>query len=475
MSSGFNRGGFLHSLGFRISSWYACSFLAGFVLIGFFTLWIIRDSGLRLDREEIMQEFSQDAERCRQIGSSQFRVEMEHEQSDLETTLIRLAEPGGKTAALSPAFGASRAELHWIERELQGDRTPGWRLVPIPKGRGFWQVYAGTMPDDYTLQVAKKDRRVQDLRARLRAVLLPLALFTLFLALSGAALLTGRALRPLHRLIEITRTVIQSGDMTARVPVRMKAGHELDELNQLFNRMLAKNEALIRGMREALDNVAHDLRTPLTRMRVAAEDALLAPDAEPGVKNEALADAIEESERALAMLRTLMDISEAEYGTMRLSPEPLEIKPMLEQVVELYSQVAEEAAVRLHLEAPESLRLVADRTRLEQVLCNLLDNAIKYSQPGGEVTLEARQAEGEPPAVRFTVRDRGIGISAQDLPRVWDRLFRADRSRGQRGIGLGLCLVKAIVQAHAGRIEVESVLGEGSVFRFFLPAGPKPG
>lgn len=475
MSSASTERGFFRSLGLRISAWYASGFLISFVLIGVFALWVVTDYDLRVDREEITQEFDQDAARCRQVGSGQFCAETKQEAPDVETTLIRLARPDGQTALFMPAFGQSESETRWLEPRLRSQRGEGWSRVPAPKGAGGWQVYSGMMPDGHWLQVGKRDYHAQGLRGRLRGVLLPLASFVVFLALAGAAIFTARALRPVRRLINITRAVVEGGDMTARVPVRTHGGHELDELNELFNRMLARNENLIRGMREALDNVAHDLRTPLTRLRLSAEGALRAPEKGAAIQREALRDAIEESERALAMLRALMDISEAEHGAMRLSLEPLEVAAVVTSAMELYDHVAQENGVRLRMKAEPGLMVTADKIRLQQVISNLLDNAIKYSRPGGEVSVEvSRKEEKERAGIEFAVRDAGIGISAADLPKIWDRLYRADQSRSQRGSGLGLSLVKAIVQAHGGSTEVESTLGQGSVFRFTL-ASPAAG
>ncbi len=468
MFSGWNKY-FGRSLGWRISAWYAVGFMASFLVIGLFASWVIGNSDLRADREEVQEEFEQDAARCRQVGSEAFRVETEHEQPDTETTLIRLADAGGSTLLLVPPFGESSHEVNQVETQLRSIVTSGWQRVS-GGGRETWQVYSDAMPDGRWLQVAKSDRRSHETHARLRAVLLPVAVVVVLVSLLGAAALTSRALRPVRRLIDATRQVVQRGDMTARVPARAEDGNELDELNGLFNQMLARNESLIRGMREALDNVAHDLRTPLTRLRSSAEAALRDRAATMGSRGEALADAIEESERLLSMLRVLMDITEAEHGTMRLQLAPVPLAELVAAVVELYEYVAEEREVRVSMDVPRDVCVVGDLMRLRQVIGNLLDNALKYSRPSGEVAVEAGWEDETHREVWLRVRDQGIGIAANDLPRIWDRLYRGDQSRSQRGSGLGLSLVKAIVQAHGGRVEVASTLSIGSAFTILLPA-----
>ena len=239
----------------------------------------------------------------------------------------------------------------------------------------------------------------------------------------------------------------------------------IDELTTLFNAMLDKIEGLVTAMRGSLDNVSHDLRTPLTQLRGAAEMALAGP---PDVDRyrEALADCVEEADRVLVMLNTLMDISEAESGAMQLRREPVRLAEVVARAVDLYRDVAETKGVVLNAVTgvdggPEDVVVMGDRTRLEQVAANLIDNALKYTTAGGRVDVEvARDGEW---AV-LSVRDTGVGIPPEELPRIWDRLFRGDASRTERGLGLGLSLVRAIVAAHGGTVDVTSKPGQGSVF-----------
>ena len=169
------------------------------------------------------------------------------------------------------------------------------------------------------------------------------------------------------------------------------------------------------------------------------------------------------------MLTTIMDISESQTGTMRLSLTNVSVRALFEETVELYADLAEAKRLTLTTEAPAELTVWVDHTRMRQVLANLVDNAIKYTEEGGRVHLDTRRDDG---SVELRVTDTGIGISESDLPKIWERLFRGDRSRSRRGLGLGLSLVKAIVEAHGGRVAVSSKPGEGSVFTVTLPTQP---
>ncbi|HSU57389.1 MAG TPA: HAMP domain-containing sensor histidine kinase, partial [Candidatus Dormibacteraeota bacterium] len=220
--------------------------------------------------------------------------------------------------------------------------------------------------------------------------------------------------------------------------------------------------------------------TPLTRLRSTAEISLQA-GADPGAAREALADCVEESERVLNMLNTLMEIAEAEAGMMKLDRKPVDLCQLAREVIELYEYVAEEKKISIRTDFPNaqasvgtegidgSSQVIAkvDPTRMRQVFANLLDNAIKYASEGGAVTICIR-ADGENALTIF--RDTGMGIPAEEQDKIWSRLYRGDKSRSQRGLGLGLSLVKAVVEAHGGEVSVSSVVNQGSEFTVRLPA-----
>jgi len=323
-------------------------------------------------------------------------------------------------------------------------------------------------PDGTIVQVGKSTEARDDLLARFRAALGLVTLTVVLVAFTGGWLATQSAISPIRRLSRAVRHIIRTGRTDQRVPAD-GTGDALDELTVLFNQMLDKIEGLVAAMRGTLDNASHDLRTPLTRLRGTAEMALAgAPDAER--YREALADCVEETDRVLVMLNTLLDISEAEIGAMALQREPVALADVVDRAVDLYRDVADAknvALVTVGVSRADLITVHADRTRLEQVAANLIDNAVKYTPNGGRVEVSVRR---DADRAVLEVRDTGTGIPDEELSPIWDRLFRGDASRTERGLGLGLSLVKAIVEAHGGTVSVSSEVGRGSTFTVSLPS-----
>ncbi|MEI9950187.1 MAG: HAMP domain-containing sensor histidine kinase [Pseudomonadota bacterium] len=389
----------------------------------------------------------------------------------------------GGTAALQSLFdcspGARAAVRLTDERDvelfvLSSDEASRHAAAALddsqhPPASPEWQIAATEVSQRRKLSIAVHDEPAQRMWRELRETSFFIFLLGLGLAILGAMFITRRALRPIGDLAHATRRIVESGDLGLRVRTRATTD-ELSQLTQLFNQMLAKNEALVKAMRESLDYVAHDLRTPLTRLRAGAELALQgAGDGEK--ERDALAEVIDESDRVLSMLTTLTDIVEAEAGAMRLDKHAEDFAQIVREAVELYEFVSKESGVTVVTHLAPDVRILADRRRISQVCANLIDNALKYTPTAGRVEISVIAA-GDSAVLSIT--DTGVGIAPENLDRVWDRLFRADPSRGARGLGLGLSLVKAVIEAHGGSVAVESSLGKGSTFVVRLPLAGRP-
>jgi signal transduction histidine kinase len=224
-------------------------------------------------------------------------------------------------------------------------------------------------------------------------------------------------------------------------------------------------QTLMEEMRQINENIAHDLRSPITCIRGQAEAAVVNGQFS-GEGADLAGSIIEECDRLVRMINTMLDISETEVGVQGLSMEEIAPAEMIASVLDLFQEVAQEKRVELSSDVGSLKPFQGDRRRLHRVLANLVDNAIKYSPSGGRVHVAASANKGR---LEIRVEDTGVGIPEADLPRIFERFYRADKSRHLPGNGLGLSLVRAIVRAHGGDVVVVSEEGHGSVFTIMLP------
>ena len=283
-----------------------------------------------------------------------------------------------------------------------------------------------------------------------------------FLGFVGGWILAYFALRPINNLIFSVDSVA-TGKMDTRVPISGN-GDELDELAFRFNMMLGKIDTLLKAMKDCLDNVAHDLRTPVTRLRIIADRALTEPLSEQS-QSKALTSCIKETMRIEVLLNMLLNISEAESGVMQINHQYIRVSELVENVVDAYRPVAEEKTITINVAGDTRLKCKLDPDRFCQILANILDNAIKYTPNDGQVSIAYYR---EKSYVIIKLQDTGIGISSTDLERIWERLYRGKQSRQQSGLGLGLSQAKAIAKAHMGDITVSSEPDIGSTFTISL-------
>jgi len=274
----------------------------------------------------------------------------------------------------------------------------------------------------------------------------------LFSVVAGG--LTAR--RVLRRIdtIRDTSTKIMSGNLSERVPVT-KRNDEFDGLATNLNAMLDRIEQLLQGLKEVTDNVAHDLKTPLTRLRNQAESALR-EGASDESRQKALETTIAESDRLIQTFNALLMIARAEAGAPSGALADVDVSAVVSDVAELYGPVAEDEGITIETAITEGVHLHANRELIGQAMVNLLENAVKYAKPeagdGGRILVGLRQAEGR---VIIEVADNGPGIPAEDRKRVVERFVRLEKSRTEIGSGLGLSLVDAVTRLHGGTFSIE--------------------
>jgi signal transduction histidine kinase len=331
---------------------------------------------------------------------------------------------------------------------------------PAPGGMEARLAYASVyrLPAGYRLLVG---RDIEDRRAFSGVVgsaLLWGLGFMVLVGIGGGWLVSRNLLTRIDAVAATSRNIME-GDLTKRLPVA-GSGDELDRLSESLNLMLARIEQLMAGLREVSDNIAHDLKTPLNRLRNRAEAALSEPREEPSYR-EALEHTIEEADDLIKTFNALLSIARLEAGAAADNRETLDVSALVKDVTELYEPVAEERGIvlRAHTDSPAAVR--ADRQLLGQAIANLIDNAIKYGAPaatngaerkGGEVEVTVRAKDS---GTEISVSDKGPGVPPAERDRVFDRFVRLEASRSEPGSGLGLSLVSAVARLHGGEVRLE--------------------
>jgi signal transduction histidine kinase len=482
----------------RLAVWYTVALLATVVALGIATSLVDRRARYAdLDRR-LTTEADRAATRMAQAEASGGRVldevrgapsvaslrldllqplELVADYLVVVDTLSRIVYGSAETRRFSPAasdslrfraFGVSH-DLETFDLVLDGVAL---RFIasPIPKPAGMPAALV-------TVAVGAPTRDLDIAVQRILASMLLVSPIVLLFAIGVGYLLSARALQPLGRMIDELEAITDGRTLHRRLPAAAEAGDEMDRLAHTLNAMLARLETSFSALRRFIADASHELKTPLTVMRVGVEHSLTDPRTAPETI-AALDETLQEVRRMTELVDTLLTLARVDEGRMELHTEPVELGALLTEVFETAQMLGEEAKVEVAIELiDEPVMIQADRARIRQLVMNLLSNGVKYTPAGGQVGLSLT---ARPDAATISVRDTGLGIAPGDVDRVFDRFWRADAARsrtGERpGFGLGLSICRWIAEAHGGSIAVTSRPGRGSTFTVTLPrsANPQP-
>jgi len=456
-----------HTLAFRLTLWYAGLFtVSSCVAFLFFYLLITSVIRERIDQDlgEQVTAFSkvltvQGPEAVKQVAILEARA------AGVKKIFFRLLYPNGVV------FSSSNMS-YWQDikvgreaiRRLIDRHRPVFETIVIDRRGETVRILYDFLGPGMILQLGQSmEHYARFIEAFRKIFVATMAALFVLAGLIGWFM----ARRALSGVAAVTRTAAQiaGGALDRRVPVGGD-GDEIDQLASTFNHMLDRIERLIGEIREMNDNIAHDLRSPITRIRGLAE-VTLTTGASGAEFEQLAASTIEECDRLLDMINTMLDISRVEAGLDEMRPMPVDLTGVVVGAHELFGPSAEDRGLELVLQPHGPLFVDGDRRRLQRMIANVVDNAIKYTPAGGRV--EMALAAPEPGWTQVAISDSGAGISARDLPRIFDRFYRCDQSRSAAGTGLGLSLARAIARSHGGDITVRSRPGAGSTFIVSLP------
>ncbi len=456
-----------HTTTVRVAFWYTALFsLSSFGLFGI-SYFYLHSTLNRFTDSELVETASELGRLYQESGMEALRSELQREAKswgqERAFFLLRgvrgeiivssdLQPWGDDVPAFAPAMLPAAADgVQMATLRLPG-RSADIRLVTAPIADGLFLQIGQDLQDNARI-----------MREFRRAFLAALAI--MLVCGSAVGFLVARRAMSGVRRMALVASHIGKDNLQKRVPLDARS-QEIDDLTRAFNAMLERIELLVRELREVTDNVAHDLRSPITRIRGLAEAAATTPQGAESYRS-AMGEIVAESDRLVGIIDTMLEITETEAGVVPMTGEQVDLSALLRDAHDLFTPMAEQKGVSLELRLPaHGVAVWGDRARLQRVVGNLLDNAIKYTPYGGHVATTIETAGTE---VRIRVSDDGVGIEEDELHRVFERFYRGDKSRSTHGNGLGLSLARAIVQAHHGEITVNSTAGKGSDFTVTLP------
>ncbi len=455
-----------NTLAFRLTFLYAVIFFVS-TFAAMFVVYLLSSSIiLKLTDQQLLREHAEFASLYQQHGIEAIKnaAAIEAESEGPEKMFYRIFSRTGKELASSnlSAWGDLNPIRTGLSQLNEKDHSI-FLSMDIPKHPYDARIMNATIEPDLILQIGLSLKENAYFLEAFRKIFAVSMIVVLLIATGVGWFLAKRALVGVE---EVARAAVQitEGALDLRVPIKAR-GHEIEDLAQTFNQMLDRIQLLITEMHEMTDNIAHDLKSPITRMRGIAELTLNSSTSDESSKQLA-ANIVEDCDRLLHLIDTMLDISETAAGAAKLNLEKVDIAVIIQDVIELFEPSAEEKGLTVSSKIHNNCYARVDVQSFQRMVANLLDNAFKYTPAGGTITIAVKNSESK---VDIVIQDSGIGISQDDLPHIFKRLYRCDTSRSQPGFGLGLSLARAIAKSHGGTITAESYPGKGSTFTITLP------
>lgn len=458
----------VHSLRFRLSAWYA-GLLAGALLLFGVSVYLGLERYLDWNAQRTLSEQSRNigtellAEYAAKGPEWLAREINEAYAPDVNGHFIRVTGEEGKVLYLSGMPKDGRFDPTRIPFPRANGEDEYSRKVEL--SRNNYLLIQGTVFTSVNGQriVIESGMPYQEIESVLHGLLLTLAIYMPFivsLAVIGGYWLMRRSLQPVD---EITSRAegITSTNLSERLPV-IKSGDELERLSRSLNGMIARLEDAFQQINRFSADASHELRTPLTILHLELEGIVQNRQLTPELADQ-IGSALEETQRLSSIVESLLVISRLDAGEMHMERVTLDLGELVSSTADQMKLLAEEKSISMSCDVIPAVYVEGDRSRLKQVIVNLVDNAIKYTPSGGRVAIKV-SADVE--NARLEVMDNGVGISAEVLPHVFERFYRADRarSRDSGGVGLGLAIAKAICTAHGADIRIANTEGQGSRF-----------
>ncbi len=455
-----------NTLSMRLTLWYALIFI-GFLVFALLIAYIAVDSKLNLDIDEDLKEDVVEFNYFFVEGGLERIIQEIEEETTTESMdgeFIRLLSTNGEVVYSSnlSEWGGLGADELLISQLDFSENDPVFQTVKLGGQEYGTRIVYGKVAQNFVLQVGQSLEQKEELMSLLLTLLASMFLLAIPFASVTSWLVVKKAVSGINE-VSCAAIDIRMGEFDRNVSVKTHSD-EIQRLVDTFNAMANRIRSLVSEMRAVIDNIAHDLRSPLARIRAISEASLYSADS-PQVYRAAAADTIVECDRLIKLVNTTLDVAEVEADVSRSDRDEINASELVEDACELFRPAAEEKKIALHCTILIKQKIIGCRQNLQRMIANLLDNAIKYTPEGGEVSV---QLDGDEQKTCICISDSGVGIPLSDQERVFDRFYRCDQSRQQDGCGLGLSFARAVARAHGGDITLVSMPSESSTFTITL-------
>ncbi|MBW1643888.1 MAG: HAMP domain-containing protein [Deltaproteobacteria bacterium] len=457
------------TLSFRLALLYASMFFGSSIivfLITFFVLTFAMDMRIENGHLEEAKEYGSILSlKGMDLLKTTLRVEAESE--GIEKIFLRVIDLEGKELFSSDV---SNWKGVGISKEAIEEISDGKQYAPqrelLPESNNKILVSYNIIGKGIILQIAQSMEDNQKFMELFRNTFWGIMGIMTALSLAVGWTMARRSLKGVE-IVAQTAEDISKGELNKRVHVKF-SGTEIERLANTFNNMLDRIDTLIFGIKEVTDNIAHDLKIPITRIRGLAEVTLHVGRGDERYE-EMAASTIEECDHLIQLINTLLDISERKSGVVKPTINEIDLVQSIHRACELFEPLAEEKDIKFSTDLPSQCFMTGDELGLQHLIINLLDNSFKYTPSKGKINISVNNKNEK---VEIIIKDTGIGISKEDLPFIFQRFYRCDKSRSEEGFGLGLSLADTIAKYHGGNINADSALGKGSTFIVVLDKHP---
>jgi len=450
-----------NTLFFRLTVLYAIALV--FVSTISFIIIYYRIYAMTMERmdDELLDEIEWYAEEmaANSLESVKAKIAEKVESEDPDEEFYRLIDFKGNTLVATNMSSWGDIDKSDIVARLKGnEKNYVFQTITIPERDFDARMISAVIGPDTVLQIGETLEEANEYLEIFRNLFVILIIILIILSAAIGWFLARRALIGMQAVTQ-TAEDISKGSYDQRVKVAGQL-EEIKKLGETFNHMLDRIQNLLKSMKEINDNIAHDLRSPLARIRGIAEMTLTDEKTINDYRNMAV-NTIEECDVLIDMINTMLDITEAEAGVNGAQEQEFDLVTLIYDACELYRPMLDEKKIALKVNLPDTLTFRGDKKKMQRIVTNILENSIKYSPELGVVNVLAVSENGK---VEIVFKDTGIGISEADLPHIFERFYRCDRSRSQGGVGLGLSLAKAYTESMNGSISVNSIENQGSTF-----------